>query len=126
MILDCYRHHVKTTVQEIFENVFLIFSNRRQNSQTSGPYGHISKLLKIPVKAIVEVSIVRVVGAPEFVSRGPGFESRCRRNSAHGCSELHCIDLFIISLLPSRYGLNIGETGIMHQIVNYLGPVVQN
>ena len=48
----------------------------------------------------------RVVSAPDFESRGPGFESRWRQNPARDCMALHCAEPFIIALPLSRYYIN--------------------
>ena len=48
------------------------------------------------------------------LDQSPWFESRQRRNSAHGCMALHCAEPFIIVLSMSWYDLHMVERDINH------------
>ena len=52
-----------------------------------------------------------------FGSQGPRFEFRWQQNLAHGCTMLHCIEFFIITLSLSQYDLNNVKRDINHQII---------
>ena len=48
----------------------------------------------------------QVISAPDFGSRGPGFESHWRRNSAQDYMTLHYTEMFTITPPSARYYLN--------------------
>ena len=52
---------------------------------------------------------------PDLGSQGPVFESCYRRDSAHDCKMLHCIEPFIVTLPLSRYDLDNVESDIKLQ-----------
>ena len=59
----------------------------------------------------------RVVSTPDFVSRGPGFESRWRRNTTHDRTALRYSGPFTINLSSSRYDLNNVERDVNYQTI---------
>ena len=54
---------------------------------------------------------------PDFGSQGSAFESRWRRNSAHDCMMLYCMEPSIITFPLSQYDLNNVERDVKHQII---------
>ena len=62
----------------------------------------------------------RTVSAPDFESRGRGFESRWRRYSSQSQTELHCTEPFMFTLPSSRNDWNTIERDVKPHIIHPL------